>query len=1511
MLLDRSFHCASLFLLLPAALAAQNVITTIAGIDPVFNGDGKPAVSVGIGYINGVATDGSGNVYFTDPLEHLLLRVAPDGTLSVIAGNGIAAYSGDGGPATAAAIAETDGPDQYIGPPVDVALGGIAVDKPGNIYFGDGHRVRRVAKDGTITTVAGGGTNVPGDGGRATLASLGTVKGLAFDSSGNLYFCEGNRVRKLTLDGTLTTYAGIGSNGFSGDNGLAIAAQLSKPSGLAFDAQGNLYVADGDVFTVVSHIRMITLGGKITTIAGGGTKTPDDGAAPLTLELGVPSGLAVDSSGAVYVYSPINGYLMKFSGGSTTLITRPVALAFVGNVPARSAYVVGQRLYDNSGIALDGAGNLYVADSRDGRLCKIDKQGILTTVAGNGNYGFAGDGGPAQGSTLHGPTTMTQGPNGTIYFLDALNVRVRAISPNGIITTVLSVDNFPDLGVLEELNGIASDSNGNVYVLLLARLLKLAPDGSIQLVVNQPNKLADSGDGGLASQAAIRSGGAVAIDNAGNLYLSDPVSCRIRKVTPDQKIHTVAGTGNAAVSPDGAVAANSPISYPGSLLADSQGGLYFVEAPPPPTLLGTAVLRYITPDGFLKTIAGNGMALAGFTGDGSPAVQAGLMMQNRTGLALNKAGNLYIADGFNNRVRVVSNGIINTFAGNGVNATGGDGGLAKNASFFVPRGLLFNANGDLLISDAAGNRIREVLALPPPISVSPSQISFFAKADGALTPPQKLTMASPVSGLFFSVSKSAGADWLLPSVMAGFTPQLINLRADPSGLVPGTYRATLTITSPLAAAVNTTVAVTLSVAPGDVPKLAVDQAALSFTFPSNPTASESQRVRVSNAGTGTLVFSARAQVVTGGNWLSVSPTSGSVTPQVPAPLSVTANPSGLTAGTYTGAIIIASSTTGESATVRVTLTVSTLDQAIRLSHSALSFTAVAAGGIIPPGTFAVSNIGRGNMSFSVSTQTLSGGQQWLSATPRSGTASSGAVAPTITVTANPAGLAPGFYYGVVRVDSAAAANTPQVTTILLHVLPTDQDPGPLIEPSDIVVTATQGAPPPGSMNLSVYNISAKPQTYVSSFVAGNPNDRLKFIPANSTLSLTQPTRLVLQPLTSALAAGVYEAELTLQFSDGIVRRVGVRTIVAPAPAAGSSTTPGASGFPEASQNAAGCTPSQLVPAITTLGQSFGVPAAWPVALKVEVRDDCGDVLDTGTVNASFSNGDPPLSLQSIQGGLWNTTWVSGHNSGPVTLTVTANDPARHLIGAREVTGGLGDSSQAPVLNAAVSAASFAANTPLAPGSIISLFGVDMANGTASASSAPLGGTLAGATVVMAGNVLPMIFSSNGQINAVVPAGININTSHQILVQRDVTLSVPISVDVAPSEPAIFSYPFPGDPPNQGAMVNAVTYAVAHPATPVTAGDVLAIFCTGLGAVDPAVPDGAAAPGSPLAKTVANPIVTIGGKFAPVAFSGLAPGFVGLYQVDAMVPNGVTPGNQVPVVVSIAGQTGPSATIAVK
>ncbi len=665
-------------------------------------------------------------------------------------------------------------------------------------------------------------------------------------------------------------------------------------------------------------------------------------------------------------------------------------------------------------------------------------------------------------------------------------------------------------------------------------------------------------------------------------------------------------------------------------------------------------MRYITPDGHLKTIAGN--LQGGFSGDGGPAAQAAMGMQNRAGLVLDATGNLYVADGFNHRVRVIApTGIINTFAGNGTPISMGDGGPVQDAGFSIPRGLLFDQHGDLFISVVAANRIRQVLAAPPGITVVPTQLDFSAQAGGALAPPQQLTIDGPVSGVAFSISASSGANWLVVSA-GGFTPRLINVQADPSNLTPGTYQATLTITAPLATPVTTTIQVTFLVAPGTPPVLATDKTALSFTFPDQPTTIGTQIVRVSNTGTGPLAFSATAQTARGGNWLSVGVASGTATPKTPAPVPVIANPSGLAAGTYTGSVTIASSTTGTSIVIPVNLTVSTLDQAIRLSRPALAFIAVAGGGVVPPGTFAVNNIGRGTMDFTVSTQTLSGGQlsggqQWLTATPTSDDITAGQPPQSITVTVNQAGLAAGFYYGLVRVDSAAAANTPQIVTIVLQVLPAGRDPGPVIQPSELVFTAVAGDPPPGAKNLFVYNVSGAPQTYVSSFTSSNVNDALNFIPGNATLALTHPTRIVVQPLTSGLTVGVHDAELTLQFSDGRVRRVGVRTIVTP---------PTGIGLLPAARAATSCTPTQLVPAITTLGQSFGVPAAWPVVLEAQVSDDCGNPLNAGNVVATFSNGDPPLSLIPIQGGTWQSTWQSGNNTGAVTLSVTATDATRTL-----------------------------------------------------------------------------------------------------------------------------------------------------------------------------------------------------------------------------------------------------------
>jgi hypothetical protein len=241
-----------------ATHAMAQVITTAAGTIFTFPGQPLPAINAPLGVVSGVATDANGNVYVADPSNSLVLRIAPDGTLAVVAGNGTQGFSGDGGPATSASFSLNS---------FNVTSGRVAVDSTGNIYIADAgnDRIRKVS-GGTITTIAGNGTNgFSGDGGPATAAALSGPAALAVDSAGNVYIADffNGRIRKVS-GGIITTIAGNGTNGPSGDGGPATGAALSGPKGLAVDSAGNVYIAD------LNQIRKVS-GGIITTIAGIGT----------------------------------------------------------------------------------------------------------------------------------------------------------------------------------------------------------------------------------------------------------------------------------------------------------------------------------------------------------------------------------------------------------------------------------------------------------------------------------------------------------------------------------------------------------------------------------------------------------------------------------------------------------------------------------------------------------------------------------------------------------------------------------------------------------------------------------------------------------------------------------------------------------------------------------------------------------------------------------------------------------------------------------------------------------------------------------------------------------------------------------------------------------------------------------------------------------------------------------------------------------------------------------------
>ena len=533
--------------------------------------------------------------------------------------------------------------------PADVASSGS------NLYIADtiGNRVRRVdGSTGAISTIAGtGAAGFSGDGGPATSAQLQSVQAVATDSNGRVYVCANGRVRQIDTAGVIRTVAGNGLYGYSGDNGPAVQASFATCRGLAVDAAGNIYLADSD-----SHcVRKVNTSGIITTAAGNGQRG-DSG-----------------------------------DGG-----------------PATQAAFLSP--YD---VATDTLGNLYVVDFDASIVRKVNSSGVISTVVGNRANGFAGDGGPATAASLSYPKRVAVDLSGHLLVLDSGNKRLRRVDKTtSIISTIAGTGTNSNTGdggpatqaSLLSPSALDVDASGNTYVgnrsattgpfSYDARVRRIATSAIITTYAG----LTTNGDGGPATRAAIDPYGLATGPGATpDVYIADKLNNQVRKIDgATRTVTTVAGTGVQGFGGDGGAATAALLQMPKNIAVDSNRNVWIAEA--------ASRVRFVDArTGVIRTYAGTGAS--GFSGDGGPATSAALYTPQ--GLDVDANGNLYIADTNNQRIRkVTASGIISTIAGTGVAGSTGDGGAATAAQLQSPNDVAVASDGTVYVSESY--RIRKI-----------------------------------------------------------------------------------------------------------------------------------------------------------------------------------------------------------------------------------------------------------------------------------------------------------------------------------------------------------------------------------------------------------------------------------------------------------------------------------------------------------------------------------------------------------------------------------------------------------------------------------------------------------------------------------------------------------------------------------------------------------------------------------------------------------------------------------
>jgi uncharacterized protein (TIGR03437 family) len=625
-------------------------------------------------------------------------------------------------------------------------------------------------------------------------------------------------------------------------------------------------------------------------------------------------------------------------------------------------------------------------------------------------------------------------------------------------------------------------------------------------------------------------------------------------------------------------------------------------------------------------------------------------------------------------------------------------------------------------------------------------------------------------------------------------------------------------------------------------------------------------------------------------WLSVPQSTGSLPAQTNGTLTASLNPGNLGAGVYPANLSIAVTPTDPT----VPASTSNLSMAyivnngaqVQVSESAIQFQAVA-GATTSTMTHPIFMESSPSLSYQTTASTISGGS-WLSIDTSSGTLSTSPA--TLTISANPQGLAPGNYFGRVDISTPLASMPWQSIPVELRVTAPATAPPSFSSAGLIFVTQKGQNPSPQQINVST--VSNQSASLTLQAEEDNLGSWLKVSPASLTVQSGQPVVETVSISASTLAAGVYTGNVYETTSTGSTLLPTVLIV----------TPPGT------------CTPTQLLPVFTNIYDKFEASSGVPVSLTAQIVDDCGNPMTAGVVFVSPTTADPGISMTPTANGKWVGTWLPHQiTGGTASLSLSAQSDAG-LQGAASLNVTLDANSSAIVVSPGgiVNAANPGAGAIVAPGEFISIFGSNLAPTNTPASSLPLLTSLAGTQVLLGGLPLPLQFVGPNQINAVVPYNAPLNGPAELLISQKGVYSLPEQMIVASAAPAVFTQNQSGQGPASVVVVKSNGTAFVNTAAqPASAGDLLEVYCSGLGSVNPSVSDGVAAPLSPLSNTVSSVTATVGGQTAQVQYSGLAPGFAGLYQVNVFIPQGVAPGSAVPLVLNAGGFVSSPVTVAIQ